>query len=330
MDGLETEQAAALRDVGDQIVRRAVADRARRPGRLVDVLVVEHDLRAPRGLIVEIVLPAEAHDVAGVVASEAGLLGRLRHGRRREPVREQIDRAASERGGSSNGATTLERVGLELIKRLPYREIGKQPVVDHLERDAVVGRHRVGAERVDGLGVERAVADIAVAAHIAAEQRAFERVALAADDGVVVQIAEAAALDPVARAVDLAAAPEAEVDRAAGGIVAEHRRGRAAIDVDAAIGMRVDEVGAGEAVRLRHRKAVLQHHDVADAEAVARVGAADGDAEVARAVALLERDAGAFLQQVLDGEGGLVLDALAAHRGDGLTRWLRQRTGSRQ
>ena len=194
MHGLETEQAAALRDVGAQIVRRTVADRAGRSGRLVDVLVVEHRLRAPCGLAVDIMLPAQARDAPGIVAAEARLLRRLRDGRGREAVREQIDRAASERGGRSNRATALERVGLELVERLPYREIGKDPVVDHLEGDAVIGRHRIGAERVDGLGIERAVADIAVAAHIAAECRAFEGIALAADDGVVVQITEAAAL----------------------------------------------------------------------------------------------------------------------------------------
>ena len=42
------------------------------------------------------------------------------------------------------------------------------------------------------------------------------------------------------------------------------------------------------------------------------------------AVSLLEGDAGAFLQQLLDREGRFVLDALAADRGDGLSRWLRQ------
>ena len=52
-----------------------------------------------------------------------------------------------------------------------------------------------------------------------------------------------------------------------------------------------------------------------------------GDANVARTVTLLERDTRAFLQQLLDGEGRRVLDALAADRGDGLSRRLWQ--GSR-
>ena len=78
--GLETEQAAALRDVGAQVVGRAVADRAGGTGRLVDVLVVEHRLRAPGGLVVEIMLPAHARDAPGIVAAEARLLGGLCNG----------------------------------------------------------------------------------------------------------------------------------------------------------------------------------------------------------------------------------------------------------
>jgi hypothetical protein len=87
----------------------------------------------------------------------------------------------------------------------------------------------------------------------------------------------------------------------------------------------IEEVGAREAVRLRHRKPVLEHHDVADAECIACVRAPDGNADVARAVSLLEGDAGAFLQQILDGKRRRILDALAADRSDGLSRRLRQR-----
>jgi hypothetical protein len=71
---------------------------------------------------------------------------------------------------------------------------------------------------------------------------------------------------------------------------------------------------------LRHRKSILQHDDIADPERVARVRATDRNADVARTVSLLEGDAWALLQQVLDREGGLVLDALAAESGDGLSR----------
>src|SRR6266550_4510396 len=69
MDRVETEEAAALGHIGQQIVRRAVANGAGRSGRLVDVLVVEDRLRSPSGLLVEIMLPANAPDVAPIVAS---------------------------------------------------------------------------------------------------------------------------------------------------------------------------------------------------------------------------------------------------------------------
>jgi hypothetical protein len=322
---LETEQTATAGDVGDEVVGGAVADRTRCAGRLVDVLVVEDPLHPPRGLVVEVMLPPEAGDLAIVAAAKCPLLRGLRHARRREAVGKKVDRAAARGGGAGVGAGALERVGLELVEREPHREIGRHTVVDELEGHAIVGRHGISAERVDGLGVERAVADIAVAAHVAGESRALEDVTAAADDGKVIEIAEAAALATVPCAIDVAAAPEAEIDRAAGRVIAEHRRGRAAIDVGAAIGMRIHQIRSRKAVRLGDGEAVLQHHDVADAEAVPRIRAADGNADVARAVALLEGDARALLQQVLDGEGGLVLDALAAHGGDGLTRRLRQR-----
>src|SRR5262245_28740394 len=147
------------------------------------------------------------------------------------------------------------------------------------------------------------MADIPIAAHVAHECGAFHPLVPPADDRVVVHVSETAALGAVSRAVDLTPAPKAEIDRAAGGIVAEHRRSGAAVDVDAAVGMWVGEIGAGEAVWLCHRKSVLEHHDIADSESIACVGAADGDANVARTVPLLEGDTGTFLQQVLDREG---------------------------
>src|SRR5205807_8750980 len=91
MDRVETEEAAALGHIGQQVVRRAVADGARRSGRLVDVLVVEHGLRSPSGLLVEIMLPANAPDVAPIVASQGGLLGSLGDRGACETVGEKID-----------------------------------------------------------------------------------------------------------------------------------------------------------------------------------------------------------------------------------------------
>src|SRR5262249_56596276 len=109
------------------------------------------------------------------------------------------------------------------------------------------------------LRVDRAVTDMAVAADVVCKCRASPLSVPTAEDGVIIQVAETAALNSVSGAVDLVTTPQPEIDRTAGRIVAEHRRSGAAVDVDAAIGMGVDEIGAGEAVRLRHRKSILQH-----------------------------------------------------------------------
>ena len=154
------------------------------------------------------------------------------------------------------------------------------------------------AEEVHGLGIEPAIPDEAVAARVAGEQRALEIADLLAGGEIIVEIAEAAAVDAVFDAVDRAARPGAEIERAAGRVIAVERRRRPPDDVDGAIGARIDQVAARQAVRLRHRKAVVEDHEVADAEAVAGVGAANRDAEIARAVALLDRYAGAVAQHV--------------------------------
>ena len=116
----------------------------------------------------------------------------------------------------------------------------------------------------------------------------------------------------------VAARPGAEIQRAAGRIIAVQRRRRPADDVDRAIGVRIDQVAARQPVRLGDRKAVVEDHHVADAKAVAGVGAADRDAEIARAVALLDRDAGAVAQHVGDREGRPVVELAAIDRGRGL------------
>src|SRR4030095_15964165 len=95
VDRLETEQTATAGDVGDEVVGGTVADRTGRAGRLVDVLVVEDALHAPRGLIVEVVLPPEPSDLAIVAAAERPLLGGLRHARRREAVGKKGDRGGA-------------------------------------------------------------------------------------------------------------------------------------------------------------------------------------------------------------------------------------------
>ena len=116
LDRVETEETAVLGHIGQQIVRRAVADGAGRSGRLVDVLVVEHGLRSPSGLLVEIMLPADAADVAPIVASQGGLLGSLGDRGACEAVGEKIDRCAAGRCVDGINAPALKGIVHELIK----------------------------------------------------------------------------------------------------------------------------------------------------------------------------------------------------------------------
>jgi hypothetical protein len=91
--------------------------------------------------------------------------------------------------------------------------------------------------------------------------------------------------------------------------------------------MGVSEIGAGETVGLGHRESVLQHHDIADAEAVAGVGAADGDPDIARSVALFHRHPGAFLKKVFDRKRRCIPDPFLAYCRDGLRGRLRDDVG---
>src|SRR5262245_27207082 len=120
------------------------------------------------------------------------------------------------------------------------------------------------------------MADIAVAADVAGECRPFQPVIAPADDCVIVQVAETAALNPISRAIDLITTPEAKIDCAAGRIIAEHRRGGAAIDVDGTIGVRIGEIGAGETVWLRHRKSILERKQEPRLEEILENGRAFG------------------------------------------------------
>src|SRR5204863_2783510 len=82
MNALQPPYAPTARgEFADEIVGGTVADRAGRTGGLIDVLVIVDNLRAPGGRVVEIMLPASAHDGAAVVPAELRLLGRLRHRR---------------------------------------------------------------------------------------------------------------------------------------------------------------------------------------------------------------------------------------------------------
>ncbi len=142
--GIEPEHAAPPCEVGDDVDGGAVADGACRARRLVDVLVVEYDLRAPCGLAVEVMLPSAGHDVALVVPTQACLLGGLRHRGGREPIREQVDGCASRRGGCCRGAAALEGIGRELVERKPDRQVRRQRVADDLEGETVIRCRRIG------------------------------------------------------------------------------------------------------------------------------------------------------------------------------------------
>ena len=177
------------------------------------------------------------------------------------------------------------------------------------------------AEEVHGLGIEPAILDEPVTPRIARKQRALEIADLLAGGQIVVEIAETAAIDAVFDAVDGPARAGAEIERAAGRIVAIERRRRPPDDVDRAIGARIDQVAAGKPVRLRDRKAVVEDHEIADAKTVAGVGAADRDADIARPVALLHRDAGALAQHVGHGDRRPVVELAAIDGRLGLAGW---------
>src|SRR5882762_3590470 len=66
--GIHAEDLSAPRDIAHVVVRREIADGGSGPGGLANVSVVEHELVAPRRLVVEIVLPSSANDRPTIVA----------------------------------------------------------------------------------------------------------------------------------------------------------------------------------------------------------------------------------------------------------------------
>src|ERR1019366_4295070 len=75
MDGIETEKCPVAGHIGHEIDRWLIPLRAGGAGRLTDIFVIEHDLRPPNAVVVEIMLPAQPQDLARVVAAEPGLIG---------------------------------------------------------------------------------------------------------------------------------------------------------------------------------------------------------------------------------------------------------------
>ena len=99
MAGLIGPERPDLGDVGRGVDRRLVLQRRRIAGRLVDVLVVVDDLGAPLGVVVEVMLPAQADDVAPVVA----LKPRQPGGRELIPLTDAVETV----GGDSDRAAEL-------------------------------------------------------------------------------------------------------------------------------------------------------------------------------------------------------------------------------
>ena len=210
---------------------------------------------------------------------------------------------------------------IELAQRVPERQPCIEIVIDELDRKSIVGRRLQRAEKIHRLGVVPAIADEPVAAGITRKQRALEIADLLAVGHIIIEVAKTAAIDAIFGAVDRAARAGAEIQRAAGGIVAIERRRWPPDDVDGAIGARVDQVAAGKPVRLRDGKAVIENHEVADAKTVAGVGAADRDADIARPVALLHRYAGALTQHVAHSNRRPVVPLAAIDRRLRLAGW---------
>ena len=70
---LGAEERPEARYIRNDVDRRLVLVKAEGAGRLDVVLVVEHDLRPPDGVIVEIMLPAQSQDRARIVAVQTRL-----------------------------------------------------------------------------------------------------------------------------------------------------------------------------------------------------------------------------------------------------------------
>src|SRR6185436_16312116 len=133
-------------------------------------------------------------------------------------------------------APCLEGILIELDERRPDRKAGVEIVVDEFYSKAIVGRHLQRAEKIDRLGIVPAILDEAVTARVAGKQRVLEIADLLARRQVVGEIAEAAAVDAVFDAIDGPARAGAEIERAAGRIVAVERRRWPSDDVDRGIG----------------------------------------------------------------------------------------------
>ena len=260
--------------------------------------------------------PARADDGAPVVALQVGGLGADVLLRAVDAVGEQADRGAA--GGDEGLAAPLVGVLLVLQQRLADRQIGVGVVVDELDGQPIVRRQSVGGERVYRAQMIAGVLSEPLAGDVAGEAGKLRPLADAPAGQEDVAIVVAADVGGDLQPVKVPPRPGIELHRPAGGVVAVERRRRTLDHVDARIGVRIGEVGPGEAVRLGHREVVLEDLDVADAEGLPRVRAADRDRLVAGAVARGEGDARRHHQDVADVDGRRVLELRGGDRHDGL------------
>ncbi len=312
-------------DVAGQIVAFEAAAERRRAGRLVDDAAVEGRLGSPRRGGREIMFVARAKDRAAIVAGEIALRRGLRDPLPVAAVDEDLDRSAARRGGRRPRAALLIGIGQILIVGKPRRQPEFAGIVDQLRGDPVVRPQHRGGERVDRGGAIVAMPGRALAADDAAEHAIVDPVVAMPERRIDVAIAVAADIGADVETVDITAAAGAEIDRAPERVVAVARRRRPANHVDSAIGVRIGEVEARQAVGLGYREVVLEHLDVARTEAVARVGPANRQPDVARAVALDDRHAGRQLDEIRDRGRGHPADRAVVDRGGGLAGRLRGR-----
>src|SRR2546430_3844844 len=216
-------------------------------------------------------LQSPADDRSPVVSAKTRLSSGLRRCWAVKTIVEQRHRRTSSCCGCcrSRSAVLLERILIELAQRVPERQPCIEIVIDELDRKSIVGRRLQRAEKIHRLGVVPAIADEPVAAGITRKQRALEIADLLAVGHIIIEVAKTAAIDAIFGAVDRAARAGAEIQRAAGSVVAVERRRWPPDDIDGAIGARVDQVAAGKPVGLRDREAVVEDHEVAEAKTVA-------------------------------------------------------------
>ena len=323
---IHAQYLAVRGDVGAQIVAVERAAKRRGAGRLKHHTAVESRLRAPGRASGKVMLIARTDNGPAVVAREIALARRLGDARAVDAICQHRDRAAACGGSGCLIASLLVRIGEILVERQPRREAEFAFIVNHLAGDAVAVRQGKGRQCVDRAGLIAGMAGRTIGAGEAAEHRIFIAGPGMAERGVRVEIAIAAAIDSGLDALQVASTPRAEVDRPFDGIIAIARRGRAAHDVDRAISMRVGQIEPGKAVGLGDGKIILEHLDIARAEAVARVRAADRDSHIAWAIAANDGDAGGEFDDVGDGRGGRIAERGVGDGGVGLARDLgRQR-----